>query len=83
MDTVKTGRIYQIEGLGPASLSFEKRQVRSAAVQAVRDFINDNWTVEPNGKAVRISLTVRVVGVDSGGRKVAVEAEGMDLWVSD
>ncbi len=83
MDKVKTGRIYQIDGLGPASSSFEKRQVRSASAQALRDFINDNWTVEPNGKAMRISLTVRVVGVDGGGRKVSVELEGMDLWKND
>jgi len=81
MDKVKTGRKYVIDGLGPASKSFEKRQVRSAAVQAVRNFIDENWnTVEPNGRAIQISVTVRVTGIDGGGRMVTVEAEGNDIW---
>ena len=81
MVKVKTGRKYVIDGLGPASKSFEKRQVRSASVQAVRNFIDENWnTVEPNGRAIQISVTVRVTGIDGGGRMVTVEAEGNDIW---
>jgi hypothetical protein len=82
MDKVKTGRVYTIDGLGPASKSFEKRQVRSAAVQAVRDFINDNWTVEENGKGMRLTVEIKVLGVDGGGRKATAEVEGMAWEIS-
>jgi phage terminase large subunit GpA-like protein len=79
MEKVKTGRKYVIDGLGPASKSFEKRQVRSATVQAVRDFINENWVLSEDGQTMRLEVTIKALGVDGGGRLVTAEVKGM-VW---
>jgi len=74
-------RKYTISGLGPMSLSFEKRQVRSASAQALRDVINDEWVVTDGHNNVNVTIEIRVVSMPGGARMVTAKAHYSPVWV--
>ena len=76
-------RDYSVDGFGPSSKAVEIRNVRSAVTQANRDAISEAWKVTDESKAMKLITTIRVITLEGGVRRIAVETILRNAWVED